>query len=74
MLHCVCRLTVDPEANRSAGHPLAGSSERRPAEERQSPLQQPQAGLQVPRMQVQLQVHILLCVWLTPTIAYVHGL
>ncbi|DBA89813.1 TPA: hypothetical protein ACH3X2_004683 [Trebouxia sp. C0005] len=49
------RLTVDPEANRSAGHPLAGSSERRPAEERQSPLQQPQAGLQVPRMQVQLQ-------------------
>ena len=32
------------EANRSAGHPVAGSSERRPAEERHSPLQHPQAG------------------------------
>ncbi len=30
MLHCFFRLVVELEANRSAGHPLAGSSERRP--------------------------------------------
>jgi hypothetical protein len=62
MLPCVCRLMVEWEANRSAGHPVAGSSERRPADERHSSLQHPQAGLQAPHVQAQLQVQSLICV------------
>ncbi|DBA84910.1 TPA: hypothetical protein ACH3X1_005923 [Trebouxia sp. C0004] len=46
---------VEWEAKWAPGHPVAGSSERRPAEERHAPLQAPQAGLQVPHMQAQLQ-------------------
>jgi hypothetical protein len=42
-LACDCRL-VEFEATWAPGHPLAGSSEMRPAEERHSPLQHPQAG------------------------------
>ena len=43
ILACVCRL-VKWEAKWAPGHPLAGSSEMRPADERHSPMQQPQAG------------------------------
>ncbi len=57
MLPCVCRLMVEREANRPAGHPVAGSPERRPADESQPHLQRSQAGLQVPHMQAQPQVY-----------------
>jgi len=57
MLHCVCRLVVELEANRSAGHLLAGICEMRPAEESHSTLQQPQVGLPATHMQAQPQVH-----------------
>ena len=70
MLPCVCRLMVELEANRSAGHPLAGSSERRPAEEKHSTLQQTQAGPQAPHTQAQIQVQSLLYVF-APTVLVV---
>ena len=48
---------MELEANRSAGHPLAGISEMRPAEVRHPFLQQLQASLQAPHMQAQIQLH-----------------
>ncbi|DBB12205.1 TPA: hypothetical protein ACH3X3_006311 [Trebouxia sp. C0006] len=48
---------VEWEADRSAGHPLAGSSERRPTDERHSTLQQPQPDFQAPHMPAQPQAH-----------------
>ena len=53
------------EANK-AGHPLAGSSEKRPAENKHSTLQRPQADLQAPHMQAQIQVHNQRCVVFAP--------
>ena len=70
MLPCVCRLMVEQPANRSAGHPLAGSSERRPAEEKHCTLQQTQAGPQAPHTQAQIQVQSLLYVF-APTVLVV---
>ena len=55
----------------SSKHPsalpaVASVDERRPAEERQSPLQHPQAGLQALYMQAQPQVHSQVYVLLSP--------
>ncbi len=65
---CDCRL-VEWEADRSAGHPVAGSSERRPAEDRHSTLQQPQPGLKA-NVQAQPQVQSQSCVQLTSLNAF----
>ncbi len=58
ILHCVCRLTVELEANMSAGPKVAGSpvDDRGPANESQLHVVRFQAGLQAPHVQAQLQV------------------
>jgi len=80
MLPCMCRLTVELEANRSAGPKVAGGPtdesspvrERRPAVESRPHLQCLRAGLQTPHVQAQPQVHSLIYELLIPTIAFVH--
>ncbi|KAL0047806.1 hypothetical protein WJX82_000463 [Trebouxia sp. C0006] len=48
--HAIVSRLVKWEAKWAPGHPLAGSSEKRPAEESQPSLQRPQSGLQVPHI------------------------
>ena len=70
MLPCVCRLTVELEANRPDGPKVAGSpanksspvNDRSPATESQPDLPCSQAGLQAPHVQAQPQVQGLIYV------------
>ena len=59
--------SVPSSKHPSAVPAVASVDERRPAEERHSPLQRPQAGLQAPHVQAQPQVHSQVYVLLSPT-------
>ena len=82
MLPCVCRLTVELEANRPDGPKVAGSpanksspvNDRSPATESQPDLLRSQPGLQAPHVQARPQVQSQSCALLSSLNAFVFRL